>query len=40
MTVTFFAVLVGSWMVAVTGVALVGGSIAGWLWPREETQET
>jgi heme/copper-type cytochrome/quinol oxidase subunit 1 len=40
MFVVFYGVLLGSWPIAVAGVVLFGGALAGWFWPRGETQET
>ncbi len=38
--VFFYAVLFDVYLVAVAGIVAVFGSIAGWFWPRGETQET
>jgi cytochrome c oxidase subunit I+III len=40
MMLTFYGVLLSSWGTALVGTAAVAGAIAGWLWPRGETQET
>jgi cytochrome c oxidase subunit 1/cytochrome c oxidase subunit I+III len=40
MLVAFYGVLAGAWSVALAGLVLMGGSLMGWFWPREETQET
>ncbi|HYX79182.1 MAG TPA: cytochrome c oxidase subunit I [Actinomycetota bacterium] len=40
MMLAFYGALVGSWEVAAFGGVLTGGAMAGWLWPRGETQET
>jgi cytochrome c oxidase subunit I+III len=40
MLIAFYGVLVSSWGVAVVGAVAAGGALMGWLWPREETQET
>ncbi|HZD17628.1 MAG TPA: cbb3-type cytochrome c oxidase subunit I, partial [Actinomycetota bacterium] len=37
---TCYAVLLELWLAAGVGMVAVGGAIAGWLWPRGETQET
>ena len=38
--VLFSAVLLELWAVAVAAVAATGAGLAGWFWPRDETQET
>ena len=38
--VVFYGVLIDFWPLAVTGVAGCIVGIAGWFWPREQTQET
>jgi cytochrome c oxidase subunit I+III len=40
MMLAFYGALVGSWEIAAIGAVLTGGGMAGWLWPRAETQET
>jgi cytochrome c oxidase subunit I len=40
MLATSYALLIGWWGTAVACLVLVVGAIAGWLWPRGETQET
>jgi cytochrome c oxidase subunit I+III len=40
MLVAFYGVLAGAWAVALAGLVLMGGSLMGWFWPRQETQES
>jgi hypothetical protein len=37
---TFYGVLIGAWIVALAGLVLSAATLAGWMWPRGETQET
>lgn len=40
LTALFVAVLLDVWAVAVAAVVAAGAGLAGWFWPRNETQET
>ena len=40
MLVLFYAVLVDAYAVAIAAAVVCGGALAGWFWPRDETQES
>jgi cytochrome c oxidase subunit I+III len=40
LVVVFVGLLIEAWVVAIAGAVLCGAGLAGWFWPRAQTQET